>query len=336
MYVAADKLEEHHLPRAMPGRERQLQRISNVLEPATEGKPAESCWEIGPSGVGKTSTAKYLLRELRWNWSIESEYVSCVSNTRWEALKKIADEHPSVLATQNTSTERLRELIAAPDEPFVVILDEIGGLEETALLSDLAGIEWLSLILIGHRRSNALGQIPDAVDYLRYSEIIEFDPYSHDALFTILAARREVALQHGVVDDRQLERIVAEAGGSARFGVQALRSAVDLGIDRGHTTVREEDLEDCFEHAHARIRKQQLESLGVNHQLVYRAIRQSGAVRPQEIFEGYEELGGSNTRQMVVQYRKKLDEYGLIQETPDGWVAVDETLAAPLREQRIA
>ena len=64
-----------------------------------------------------------------------------------------------------------------------------------------------------------------------------FEPYDATTLFDILAARREVALQRGVVD-AQLERIIVEADGSARFGVQALRSAVDLGIDRGHTTVK--------------------------------------------------------------------------------------------------
>lgn len=80
---------------------------------------------------------------------------------------------------------------------------------------------------------------------------MEFDFYSHDALFRILDARREVALQRGVVDDDQLERIIVEAGGSARFGVQALRSAVDLGIERGHTTVQPEDIDDYFQHAHA-------------------------------------------------------------------------------------
>jgi len=175
MYIASDRLEEDYLPNAMPGRERQLQRISDVLKPATQGEPADSCWEIGPSGVGKTSTAQYLLDEAEL-LGVASTYVSCVSNTRWEALQKIADAHPSVIAKPNASTERLRELIAAPDEPMVVILDEIGGIEETALLADLASIEWLSLICIGHRRSNALGQVPDRVDHLRYAELVEFDP----------------------------------------------------------------------------------------------------------------------------------------------------------------
>ncbi|WP_435118905.1 hypothetical protein [Halolamina sp. C58] len=67
---------------------------------------------------------------------------------------------------------------------------------------------------------------------------MDFDPYNADAPFDILDARRAVALQRGVVDDSQLERIIAEPGESARFDVQALRSAVDIGIERGHTTVQ--------------------------------------------------------------------------------------------------
>lgn len=334
MYVASDKLEEDYLPNAMPGRERQLRRLSSVLEPATSGEPAASCWEIGPSGVGKTSTAKYLLRELREDWGVDSIYVSCVANTRWEALLKIAGAHPTVAPRNNLSKTELADRIAAPDQPFVVILDEIGGLEETELLTDLDSIEWLSLICIGHRRGNALGRVPDAADSLRYADVVEFDPYDYDALFAILDARREVALQRGVVDDDQLGRIIGEAGGSARFGVQALRSAVDLGIDRGHTTVHETDIDDCFEHAHARIRQQQLESLGRDHQLVYHVIREDGPLRPQPIFERYESVADDpSTRQMTVQYREKLEEYGLIEETDGGWVAVDDALAAPLREQ---
>lgn len=334
MYVASDKLEEDYLPNAMPGRERQLQRLSTLLEPATEGEPAASCWEIGTSGVGKTSTAKYLLRELRDDWGVDSVYVSCVSNTRWEALLKIAEAHPTVAPRNNLSTTDLADRIAAPDQPFVVILDEIGGLEESGLLTDLAEIEWLSLICIGHRRGNALGRVPDAVDTLRYADVVKFEPYDNGALFAILDARREVALQPSVVDDCQLERIVAEAGGSARFGVQALRSAVDLGIERGHTTIQEEDIDDCFQHAHSRIRQQQLDSLGLDHQLVYHVVQDAGPLRPQRIFERYRTVADDpSTRQMVVRYRGKLEEYGLIEKADGGWVAVDEALAAPLREK---
>ncbi|NHX37181.1 MULTISPECIES: Cdc6/Cdc18 family protein [Halolamina] len=335
MYVEPDKLKENYLPNAMPGREPELQRISDVLEPATEGEPAGSVWEIGPSGVGKTSTAKFLLDEAQ-QWGVDYEYVPCTSKTRWQALRDIADAHPAPIAQPSASTGELADWIASREQPFVVILDEIAGLDEPELLADLARAEWLSLILIGHKRSNALGQVPDHADRLRFAEIVEFDPYDTTALFDILDARRTVALQRGVIDDSQLERIVAEAGGSARFGVQALRSAVDLGIERGHTTVQPADVDDCFERAHDRIRKQQLESLGRDHHLVYRAIREHGPLRPQRIYEHYQNLGGESTRQSVVNYRKKLDEYDLIECVEAGWVVVDETLAAPRREARVA
>jgi len=180
-----------------------------------------------------------------------------------------------------------------------------------------------------------LEQVPDSVDHLRFCPVVEFDPYSHDALFTILDARREVALQPGVVDDSQLERIVDTAGGSARVGVQALRSALDLAIDRKHTEVTAQDIDDCFDRANERIRSQQLASLGRDHQLVYRAVREHGPLRPVEMFEHYQQLGGEHSRQATVTYRKKLHEYELITEAGDGWVVVDETLAAPLREQQV-
>ena len=335
MYVEPDKLKENYLPNAMPGREPELQRISDVLEPATEGEPAGSVWEIGPSGVGKTSTAQFLLKEAR-EWGVDWMYLPCTSYTRWEALQEIADKHPTSIARPNASTDELAEWIAAGEQPFVVILDEIGALEDPELLADLAAAEWLSLILIGHKRSNALGQVPDHADRLRFAEVVEFDPYDATALFDILDARREVALQRGVVDDSQLERIIAEAGGSARFGVQALRSAVDLGIERGHTMVQREDVDDCFQRANERIREQQLESLGRQHHLVYRAIREHGPLQPVEIHEQYEALGGAKSRTATLKYRKKLDEYDLIEQTVDGWVVVDEALAAPRREQRVA
>lgn len=76
-----------------------------------------------------------------------------------------------------------------------------------------------------------------------------------DAMLDILEARVETGLEPGVIDGDQLERIANEAGGSARYGVQALRTAVDIGIERGHTTVREADIDDCFDRAHERIRE---------------------------------------------------------------------------------
>ncbi len=336
MYVASDVLEESYIPNEMPGRERQLRLLSDVLEPATNNDPAGSCWVIGPSGVGKTSTAKFLLRELRTDWDVDSTHVKCVGSTRWEILFDIASAHPSVPCRNGLGVDDLRDRLAMPDEPFVIVLDELGGLEDTAVLEDLGNLEWLSLICIAHDRTHAIGQVPDDADFLRYVDVIEFEPYSSGALFEILDARRATALKSGTIGDDQLNRIINRAGGSARFGVQALRSAVDLGIERRHTTVEQEDIDDCFEHANERIRRQQLESLSRDHHLVYQAIREHGPLRPVAIYEHYERLATDpNSRQATVKYRRKLEEYDLIESTGNGWVAVDQTLTVPRRERQV-
>lgn len=337
MYIASDVFRESYLPREIPGRNRQLRALSSVLEPAIDGRPAGSCWEIGPSGVGKTSTAKYLLRKLRVEWDVDSAYVQCLGKTHWQLLSKVTDQHPSIVAPNNLGVDELRERLESPEQPFIVILDEIGGLEAPEFVTDLAGMEWLSLICIGHDRSQIHEQVPDSADRLRYTDVVDFDPYSDSALFEILDARREEGLDAGVVDDEQLGRIVDQAGGSARVGVQALRSAVDLAIDRHHTTVEAVDIDDCFEHADERIRKQQLQSLSHDHHLVYQILRSEGPLRPQEIYDQYADRAADpSSRQMVVRYRDKLQQYDLIEEDSDGWTVVDAALATPLNDPRVA
>lgn len=53
-----------------------------------------------------------------------------------------------------------------------------------------------------------------------------------------------------------------------------------------------------------------------------------------EVHETYEERSAEpRTRQQVSNYLAKLDEYDLAERADAGWVPVDETLAAPGREQ---
>lgn len=338
MFTHRDVFDETHLPQQMPGRAPELRKISDALRPVTRGEPAESCWEIGPSGAGKTSSARFLLKELEQSWGVTTAKVECVGSTRWELVSEIAAEHPRVLQHRGRGTEELLNALRKnTEEPMIVILDEFDGLEHRDLLVDLVDIDLLSLICIAHDREEAFDQVPDAADCLRFARVVEFDPYDADALVKILEARREEGLRRDAVDDEQLERIAEEVGGSARYAVQALRSAVELGEEHGHTEVKLEDVEGCFEHAKERIREQLLESLARKHHEVYRVIRQADGLRPGELYERYKKtVEAPKTRQAVVKYRKKLARYELIEETATGWVAVDETLAAPLRETRMA
>jgi len=185
--------------------------------------------------------------------------------------------------------------------------------------------------------------VPETVDHLLDARRVPFDPYDIDAMVDILRARADTGLLPNAVDDDQLQRIADEAAGSARFGVQSLRSAAELGEERGHTEIHDEDVEDCFEHAQERIREQLLSSLSREHHIVYNVIREADepGITPRQIVTRYKKRSENpRSRQMVRNYRKKLERYGLVDceghSKWDHWWAVDETLEAPRRDERPA
>jgi len=340
MFTRREVFTESFLPRDLPGRKRERDRLEEILAPATRGEPARSCWELGPSGVGKTTTARWMLKQLRSNHLVDWTLVECVGSTRWQMLGDICGDHPQVPHHAGMGvSQMLTELEETVDDPYVVVLDEFDGLEDEQLLVDLYGLEMVSVICIGHDQEDAFATVPDRADGLIHAETIEFEPYSVTALLDILEARVETGLEEGVVDADQLHRIADAAGGSARKAVQSLRSAVELGEERGHTEVTEADVDDCFEHAMERIREQLLNSLARDHHIVYSIIHEASpqGVTPPEILERYHERSGkSRTRQQVRNYREKLQRYELVESEGstrwDRWTVVDETLEAPLRK----
>jgi Cdc6-like AAA superfamily ATPase len=335
MFARKEVFRESWPPTRLPGRSRELERLSDILKPAAEGEPPEHCWEIGPSGAGKSTTAEYLLDRLE-AYGVAHAHVECVGQSRWKLLQSITEQHPGVVPHGSMATEEMVDLLQeSVDDPFVVILDEFDALEAPELLCDLYQADAIAMLCIGHDRSDTQRLVPDAAEGLRHAPIVEFEPYSTTAMLEILGARVEKGLQPDTVTDDQLERIAGRVGGSARYGVQALRAAVELGVERGHTTVREVDVDDCFERAQEDIREHLLDSLSQQYHIVYRVVREAdGPLLESQVHERYSALSENpRTRQQVGNYLDKLHEYDLAEQVTGGWVVVDETLAAPRRER---
>jgi len=344
MFTRREVFTESFLPQEIHGRETELGRLQRMLWPAVRGEAAEYCFELGPSGVGKTTTARWALQDLRDNYAIGWTRVECVGSSRWQLLSEICGKHPRVPHHNGMGcTDMTEELQEWTTRPFIVILDEFDGLEHPELLADLASVDLCSLICIGHDEESALQTVPKEVEKLRDCERVEFEPYTVGDLVEILEARVKTGLKPGVVDDDQVQRIAERASGSARYGVQSLRSAVELSEKRGDTEVIEEDVADCFDHAKTRIREQLLASLSRQHHIVYQIIRDAGAegITSGELLEAYQERSDNpRSRQQVGNYRQKLARYDLIATEGTGrWArhhVVDDTLAAPLRREKTA
>ncbi|MDQ2049041.1 AAA family ATPase [Natronolimnohabitans sp. A-GB9] len=60
----------------------ELQSLSRLLAPTEHGQRAEDILIYGPSGVGKTASARYILRYLRQRFGLEWSLLECSGKTR--------------------------------------------------------------------------------------------------------------------------------------------------------------------------------------------------------------------------------------------------------------
>jgi Cdc6-like AAA superfamily ATPase len=59
-----DILSETHVPPEIHARDAQMKEIALCVRPVTEGRKPLNCWLHGKPGVGKTATARWVLRKL--------------------------------------------------------------------------------------------------------------------------------------------------------------------------------------------------------------------------------------------------------------------------------
>ena len=82
------------VPREVEHRDAEVNHLSSILEPITNGEPADTAIVTGPSGTGKTCISQFVTERLREEvLDVETTYVNCWRNyTRFRTLYQILDE----------------------------------------------------------------------------------------------------------------------------------------------------------------------------------------------------------------------------------------------------
>ncbi|WP_311173962.1 Cdc6/Cdc18 family protein [Halobellus ordinarius] len=306
------------VPREVEHRDAEVNHLSSVLEPITNGEPADTAVVTGPSGAGKTCIAKFVIERLREEvLDVEATYVNCWRNyTRFRTLYTILDDLGGTIDIHRQSTphDELVDRLQQYEGRTVVILDEADQLEDPGLIYDLHSLPQFAIICIANNEEELFSRVDDRlVSRLRASEHVRMEKYHNEQLFDILQARVRWGLEPDAITDEQLYRIADAAAGDARLAIGILRTAASTADRENRDRITDEMLFDAAEDSRARIRQKSLDSLTPHQRVVYDVLDEHGPLSPGEIHERYAEVvEDPRTKRTVRTYLAKMEQYNLL------------------------
>ena len=319
MICDARVLRAGFVPREVEHRNAEVNHLSSVLEPITNGEPADTAIVTGPSGVGKTCISKFVTERLREEvLDVEATYVNCWRNyTRFRTVYQILDDLGATIDIHRQSTphDELIDRLQQHDGPrTVVILDEVDQLEDPSVIYDLHSLPQFAIICIANKEEELFSRVDDRlVSRLRSSEHVRMDKYHNEQLYDILSARAKWGLDEDVITDDQLYRIADAVAGDARLAIGILRTAAGKADRESRERITDDILLDAAEDARAKIKQKSLDSLTPHQRVVYNIVRDHGPIGPSEIHGRYtEEVDDPRTKRTVRTYLSKMEQYNLL------------------------
>jgi Cdc6-like AAA superfamily ATPase len=170
------------VPREVEHRDAELNHLSSVLEPITNGAPAETPRVTVPS-AGKTCLSKFVTERLHEEvLDVEATYVNCWRNyTRFRTLYRILDDIGATIGIHRQSTphdELINRLQQYDGSRTVVVLDEADQLEGPGVIYDLHSLPQFAIICIANTEEELFSRVDDRlVSRLRSSEYVRMDKY---------------------------------------------------------------------------------------------------------------------------------------------------------------
>jgi len=330
------------VPREIEHRDAEVNHLSSVLEPITNGEPADTAIVTGPSGAGKTCISKFVTERLREEvLDVEATYINCWRNyTRFRTLYQILDDLGATIDIHRQSTphdELVDRLQQHDGSRTVVILDEVDQLEDPSVIYDLHSLPQFAIICIANKEEELFSRVDDRlVSRLRSSEHVRMDKYHDEQLYDILSARAKWGLDKNVITDNQLYQIADAAAGDARLAIGILRTAAGRSNRENHERITDDILLDAADDARAQIKQRSLDSLTPHQQAVYDIVRDHGPLGPSKIHERYTEtVEDPRTKRTVRTYLSKMAQYNLLEATGTSrdreYSLVDSAVASPMR-----
>ena len=348
-----DVLSPHHIPDALPHREREIEKIMTAVSPALKGERPKNLLIYGKTGTGKTSSVKFVAERFA---AAESRsrmvYVNCrIYNSRFRVFQKLVKD----LLPQYDKPghgfaffyEKLIDWVEEDGRGLIIILDEMDVVKD---LDDLAytvtrsndDIKKGSVAIIGI--SNKLS-FKDRLDPRSRSSLCEsemvFSPYTSFQLREILKRRVAVGFREGAVDDSAINlaaAIAAQDNGDARYALRLIVKAGEIADEKGEGLITDSHVELARRMVEEDVSFEAISTLPRHQQIVLYAIASlqmegtrystlnngnSGGLLSGEVYERYSQVAmrfGAEVRgpRWYREYLSDLEMLGLITLTESG------------------
>lgn len=284
-------LSPHFIPKSLPFRESEIDKVMKILAPALKGKRPNNLLIYGKTGTGKTCVTKHVLEEfdaIKGKYKICSDYmyINCrIHNSKYQVLLKSVEllkkSQKFLGYSASLLYDKMLEHIENWNKTFIIVLDEVDLVKDIddliyALTRANDDLQKGCISLIGISNSvdfkNRLGS--RSKSSLCEQELV-FAPYNADQLKEILKQRAGLGFRKNVVSAPAISLAAAYAAqeaGDARYALKLLERAGAIADAEGSKSIEEEHVKKARKAVEEDIVYELIKTLPEQQQIVLYAI----------------------------------------------------------------
>ncbi|MBI4448074.1 AAA family ATPase [Candidatus Woesearchaeota archaeon] len=232
LFVNELALDAEFLPKNLPHRENQQQYLAECIKPLLQKRNGKNLLIIGPSGIGKTAAAKFVLREMEERGLDEEVfpiYVNCwKKDTAYKMILDICEQVGFKHVFNKKADELIKDATTIINKKAAVfIFDEVDKLESQQIIYQLIEDVYRKSIFLITNTSDWMSELDQRIKSRLIPEILEFKPYNHAETEDILKKRINYSFVKGVWNEEALTLIVEKTAeiGDIRSGLFLLKEA---------------------------------------------------------------------------------------------------------------
>jgi len=316
LFAKEDILDFTYLPERLPFREGQQEYLAEAIKPIMAGRQGKTLFLHGGPGIGKTSSVKFVFRELTEKTDdVKPVYINCWKKPTTNTVLGQFAKELGLTCSQFKSNEELWGKInekMSRFKGFVLAFDEIDRAKEQDFLYQVAEhIKNVCILLISND-SSFLKDLDHRIRSRLVLEDLEFPPYTQAEVQDILRERVKAAFAPNVFAPEALGMVIRKTHerNDIRTGLILLREAGRVAESDSSKKVKKEHVEKALSSlVDANPKKQELSE---REKMVLDIIAADSGIESGEIVTKLEKASIAMPSSTLRRITQKLEKDGLI------------------------